>query len=135
MFRGGRVVDLCGGHGLLAQAMLLLDDSSPAGLVVDRILPASAGKVHASLVAAWPRLDGRITFVSAGIEDVPLDASDVVVSSHACGALSDVVLERATAARARVAVLPCCHDLGVCDAGALAGWVDGPLAVDVMRAV
>ena len=28
LFRGGRVVDLGGGHGLLAQAMLLLDDTS-----------------------------------------------------------------------------------------------------------
>ena len=26
-FRGGRVVDVCGGHGLLGQIMLLLDDS------------------------------------------------------------------------------------------------------------
>jgi hypothetical protein len=30
--RGGRVVDLGAGHGLLAQAMLLLDDSSPSAL-------------------------------------------------------------------------------------------------------
>jgi hypothetical protein len=27
--RGGRIVDVAGGHGLLAHAMLLLDDSSP----------------------------------------------------------------------------------------------------------
>ena len=31
-FRGGRVVDMAGGHGLLAQVMLLLDDSSPSAL-------------------------------------------------------------------------------------------------------
>jgi hypothetical protein len=42
LFRGGRVVDLGGGHGLLAQVMLVLDDSSPAALVVDKALPASA---------------------------------------------------------------------------------------------
>jgi hypothetical protein len=46
-----------------------------------------------------------------------------------------VVLERAAAARARVAVLPCCHDLASCDAGQLAGWVDGPAAIDIMRAL
>ena len=34
-----------------------------------------------------------------------------------------------------MAVLPCCHDLDVSDAGELAGWVDGPLAVDVVRAL
>jgi len=37
-------------------------------------------------------------------------------------------------ARARVAVLPCCHDVDVCDAGALSGWMDDGLAIDVMRA-
>jgi hypothetical protein len=135
LFRGGRVVDLCGGHGLLAQTMLLLDDSSGSALVVDPALPASSAKVHEALVAAWPRLAGRIDFVAAAIGDVPIFETDVVVSSHACGALTDAVLERAAAARARVAVLPCCHDLDSCDAGALGGWVDGALAIDVMRVV
>lgn len=60
---------------------------------------------------------------------------DLVVSSHACGALTDVVLDRAVSAQARVVVLPCCHDLAVNDTGALTGWVDGPMAVDVMRVV
>ncbi|MCH3710085.1 hypothetical protein LZC18_10085, partial [Campylobacter coli] len=35
-FRGGRVVDLAAGHGLLAQVMLLLDDSSPEAVAVDQ---------------------------------------------------------------------------------------------------
>jgi hypothetical protein len=48
--------------------------------------------------------------------------------------LTDVVLQLATAARARVAVLPCCHDVGVCDAGALSGWMDDALAIDATRA-
>jgi len=57
-----------------------------------------------------------------------------VVSVHACGGLTDLVLERAMAAGARVAVLPCCHDLAGSDTGGLQGWLDGPLAVDVTRA-
>lgn len=59
----------------------------------------------------------------------------MIVSSHACGALTDRVLARAVAARARVAVLPCCHDVETCDAGPLAGWMDRALAIDTMRAV
>ena len=133
--RGGRVVDLGGGHGLLAHAMLLLDDSSPEAIVVDTTIPASSARLHEALVDAWPRLSGRVTFVSARIEDVALGAHDVVVSVHACGGLSDVVLDRAAAARVRVAVLPCCHDLDVNDQGDLTGWVDGALAVDVVRAL
>src|ERR1043165_5191594 len=50
IFRGGRIVDLGGGHGLLAQIMLLLDDSSPTAVVVDKALPPSSAKVHRALV-------------------------------------------------------------------------------------
>jgi hypothetical protein len=134
LFRGGRVVDLAGGHGLLAQIMLLLDDSSPTALVVDKKLPASTAKLHEALLETWPKLAGRVNFASGELADVKILPTDIVVSSHACGALTDLVLERAAAARARVAVLPCCHDLASCDAGVLAGWIDGPLAIDVMRA-
>jgi hypothetical protein len=135
LFRGGRIIDLGGGHGLLAQVMLLLDDSSPGALVVDKTLPASSAKLHEVLVQAWPRLSGRIAFVAGGLEDVEMLHTDVVVSSHACGTLTDRVLSRAVAAHARVAVLPCCHDLASGDAGGLSGWVDGPVAIDIVRAM
>lgn len=134
IFRGGRVVDLGGGHGLLAQVLLILDDSSPGAVVVDTAVPPSAAIVHDAIVGAWPRLAGRVAFVEAPLDAIEILPADLVVSSHACGRLTDVVLERAAAARARVAVLPCCHDLTACDAGALSGWLDGPLAIDVVRA-
>jgi hypothetical protein len=135
LFRGGRVIDLGAGHGLLAQVMLLLDDSSPTALIIDKTLPASSAKLHDVLVKAWPRLSGRVTFVASALEDVEILPADVVVSSHACGALTDRVLHRAVAAKARVAVLPCCHDLASGDAGGLSGWVDGPVAIDIVRAM
>jgi hypothetical protein len=134
IFRGGRVVDLGAGHGLLAQVMLILDNTSPFALAVDKALPASSARVHDALVAAWPRLAGRVSFLAAALDRVEILPGDVVVSSHACGALTDVVLDRAVSAGARVAVLPCCHDLAANDAGALSGWVDTPLAIDIRRA-
>ena len=135
VFRGGRVVDLASGHGLLAHVLLILDDSSPQALSVDTTLPPSSGTLHEALVEAWPRLAGRVIFEEGPLESIALSAGDLVVSAHACGALADLVLDRASAVGARVAVLPCCHDLAINDAGSLSGWVDGPLAVDVMRAV
>ena len=135
LFRGGRVVDVGGGHGLLAQVMLLLDDSSPGAVVVDKTLPPSGAKIHDALVGAWPRIAGRVRFVTAAFELVDIDGGDLVVSSHACGSLTDRILDRASAARARVAVLPCCHDLATCDAGALSGWIEKAMAIDVMRAL
>jgi len=135
LLRGGRIVDLGGGHGLLAQAMLLLDDSSPSAVVVDKTLPPSSAKVHDALVQAWPRLAGRVEFLAGGLDAIEILPTDVVVSSHACGDLTDRVLDRASAAGARVAVLPCCHNLSTCDAGSLSGWVDKSMAIDIIRAM
>src|SRR5689334_22808284 len=133
-FRGGRVVDLACGHGLLAHILLLLDDSSTLALAVDRQIPDQAAKLAAALEASRPRLKGRVQLVEADLATVALTADDLVVSVHACGALTDLVLERAMAVGARVAVLPCCHDLHGADLGGLEGWLDGPLAMDVVRA-
>jgi SAM-dependent methyltransferase len=132
-FRGGRVIDLACGHGLLAHLLLLLDDSSPTALGIDRCIPASAARLAAVLEDTWPRLNGRIELIQAELETIPLECGDLVVSVHACGGLTDLILERAMAVGARVAVLPCCHDLNKADPGGLQGWLDGPLAMDVMR--
>jgi len=134
LFRGGRIVDLAAGHGLLAQLMLILDDTSPCAVAVDAVVPPSAATLHERLVERWPRLAGRVTFVARPVDVVEILPGDIVVSVHACGELTDVVLQRATSARARVAVLPCCHDVKVCDAGALSGWMEDALAIDVVRA-
>lgn len=132
-FRGGRVVDLACGHGLLAQVLLLLDDSSPGALAVDLNIPKSAANLAASLLLDWPRLQERTRFVEADLADVQLRQDDLVVSAHACGGLTDQILSLAVAARARVAVLPCCHNLNGADLGGLHGWMDGPLAMDALR--
>jgi len=132
VFRGGRVVDLAAGHGLLAHLMLLLDDTSSHAVAVDRRIPPSSATVHRTLAEAWPRLADRVRFVSGRLDDFEICGDDVVVSIHACGRLTDVVLDRAVAVRARVAVLPCCHDTRGETAG-LTGWMDPALAIDVSR--
>ena len=133
--RGGRVIDAAGGPGLLAHLMILLDDTSPEAIVVDPTLPPSGATLHAAMVRFWPRLERRVSFVARDVSQFEFASDDVVVSSHACGALSDRILERAIAARAVVAVLPCCHNLTTCETGPFAGWLDGPLAIDAMRAI
>lgn len=127
-----RVVDLACGHGLTGALLLLLDRSLESGVGVDRRVPASAHALRAALVRAWPTLDARWQLREAELGDVALDARDVVVSVHACGGLTDVVLERAVAAQAVVGVLPCCH---VVDPHhPLAAWLEPALAVDIDRA-
>jgi hypothetical protein len=133
-FRGGRVVDLACGHALVAQLMLMLDDTSPLALAVDAKLPASAQRVADRLGADWPRLAGRVTLLEAQLETVAVQTNDVLVSCHACGRLTDDVIDKALSVRARVVVLPCCQSTGKCDLGGLSGWLDPALAIDVTRA-
>src|SRR5690606_26187338 len=110
-------------------------DTSPSAIVVDPNIPASSLALRACLDAQWPRLAGRIADVREPIEGFTVDQTDLVVSSHACGSLTDRVIDTSVAARARVAVLSCCHDFETCDRGALSGWMDGTLAIDAMRAM
>jgi hypothetical protein len=134
LFRGGRIVDLAAGHGLLAHIMLILDDTSPSAVAVDVVTPPSADVLHDALAEQWPRLRDRVTAVANPLNAIDITPNDVVLSIHACGALTDVVLGRAMTACARVAVLPCCHTADTCDTGSLSGWMDEALAIDVVRA-
>lgn len=132
--RGVRVVDLAAGHGLVGIFLVLLNDVFSNAVCVDRNFPSSAARLREVFERRWPRLHGRIQQVEGPLESVDLRASDVVVSAHACGALTDEVLALAVRARASVAVLPCCHEARTCDTSGLDGWMDTSLAVDVVRA-
>ena len=133
--RGRRVVDLAAGHGLLAYTLLLLDDSSPTAVCVDLRRPPSAGRLAVEIERRWPRLQGRVSYSEAPLDTVALRPEDLVVSVHACGVLTDRILERAVAAGAPVGVLPCCQEPAASGTLGLEGWLDGPLAVDVARAL
>ena len=131
--RGGPIVELAAGHGLLAAILIILDDSSSTATCIDIKQPPSHRRVLTVLENHWPRLRDRVTYIEAPVADVDVGEDDLLVSVHACGVLTDQVLDLAIAKRSRVAVLPCCHDLRECDTGSLATWMDGPLAVDATR--
>jgi len=132
-YRGGRVVDLGCGHGLLAHIMLLLDDTSPTAAAVDSTIPPNAYRLSESIITTWPRLKDRVFHVEGSIEEFEIQPDDLVLSIHACGSLTDTVISKVINAGARVAVLPCCQDLVRCETAGLEGWIDGPLAVDIVR--
>mgnify|MGYP001554087701 FL=1 len=132
--RGGPVVELAAGHGLLAAIMIILDDSTEYATCVDIQQPPSHATLLAILEKKWPRLQGRVRFAESRIEDSEIPPNALLASVHACGSLTDQVLDLAIGHQCRVAVLPCCHDLEKCDTGNLLGWMEGPLAVDATRA-
>ncbi|MGD9548132.1 MAG: methyltransferase [Candidatus Krumholzibacteriia bacterium] len=132
--RGGPVVELAAGHGLLAMILIILDDTTETALCIDVQRPPSHATLLAVMERHWPRLQGRIEYHEARVEDAVIPPGAILASVHACGALTDRVLDLALAGGHRVAVLPCCHDLQKCDTGSLEAWMDGPLAVDATRA-
>jgi hypothetical protein len=131
--RGRRVVELAAGHALVAHLLLLLDATSENAVAVDAKPVPSAARLAAALAARWPALAGRVERRVGELTAVPIAAGDLVVSVHACGALSDVVLDLAIRGRAHVALLPCCHDEDACDTGGLLGFLPIPLAIDATR--
>ena len=134
-YRGGRILDLACGHGLLAHILLILDDSSKTALAVDNNIPLNAARISETLIASWPRLTNRITYEEMNIKEITILPDDMVVSAHACGSLTDLIIDKATEQHARIAVLPCCHDLNESSTGGLEGWIEKTLAVDAVRAM
>ncbi|MCD6150681.1 MAG: methyltransferase domain-containing protein [Deltaproteobacteria bacterium] len=134
-YRGGRILDLACGHGLLAHILLILDDSSETAIAVDNKIPLNTPILSNALITSWPRLKDRIIYKEMDIQDITILPDDMVVSAHACGSLTDLIINKATEQHARVAVLPCCHDLKESSTGGLEGWIEKTLAVDAVRAM
>jgi hypothetical protein len=131
--RGGPVVELAAGHGLLSAILILMDDSTPWTLCVDPNEPLSHRRMLEVLEARWPRLEGRVRYQRGRLQEVEVPAEALLASVHACGTLTDEVLTKAIEARCRVAVLPCCHDLRACQTSGLEAWMEGTIAVDATR--
>jgi hypothetical protein len=134
-YRGGRILDLACGHGLLAHIMLILDNSSKTAIAVDNEIPLNAGKLSGELITSWPRLKNRVIYKQVPVQEITILPDDIVVSAHACGSLTDLIIDKAIEQHARLAVLPCCHDLKESSTDGLEGWMDKTLAVDTVRAV
>ena len=134
-YRGGRVLDLACGHGLLAHIMLILDDTSSTAMAVDQKVPLNAKRLSNALITSWPRLKSRIIYKEMDVREIFVLPDDIVVSAHACGSLTDLIVDKAIEQHARIAVLPCCHNVKVFPTTGLEGWMDKTLAVDTIRAV
>lgn len=132
--KGGRIVDIAAGHGLASWLTILIDDSTPEAVCVDRRRPKSFDRLREALEAQWPRLRGRVGYEEADVSTARVESGDRIFAVHACGALTDAALDLAIGVRARLAVLPCCQDADRCDTGGLEGWVDIGVAVDATRA-
>ncbi|MFT6234569.1 MAG: hypothetical protein ACJAZO_005092 [Myxococcota bacterium] len=132
--RGGPVVDLAGGHGLVGFFVALMDRGTGSIVVVDKRIPKSAARLREALSVKWPFITEKWNFEEGKVEDAVITSADRVLGIHACGRLTDAVLGLADKHRARVAVLPCCHSHATLDSGGLEGWMPMDVAIDATRA-
>mmetsp|Transcript_34326 Transcript_34326/g.108196 ORF Transcript_34326/g.108196 Transcript_34326/m.108196 type:complete len:349 (-) Transcript_34326:98-1144(-) len=109
-----RVADLACGHGLLSWALLLLDDGGDGGaprtaVAVDKRMPPSAEAIADVVLRMRPELQARWHFVESGLEAVDPAPSTLLCGVHACGGLSDAMVNLAIRGTAPLALAPCCH--------------------------
>jgi hypothetical protein len=103
-----RIADLAAGHGLLSWFLLALDPSRTA-ICVDKRIPASAEKISLAMLKRFPQLESQWSYVQADLSVVEAHSSTLLTSVHACGSLTDFLIEIAIPVGAPLAVVPCCH--------------------------
>ena len=96
---------------------------------------ARSRQSHSYYVVGRLKPDIQLDSAQADLATIAADRGYILVSCHDCGRLTDDVIDKALAARAKLVVLPCCQSTAKCDLGGLAGWLDPALAIDVTRAV
>ncbi|KAL7471450.1 hypothetical protein ACHAXS_011787 [Conticribra weissflogii] len=124
-----RVADIAAGHGLLAWALLVLDDEVQrqrngkneresgfshdyrelTAFCLDVQMPQSAELIQAAMIEQWPNLESRFDYVEGRLEQLVPHHSCLLASVHACGSLSDVLVATAAKHAVPLAVIPCCH--------------------------
>ena len=135
-----RVVDVAAGHGLLGFFLLALCVQArtplPVVYAVDERMPASAGKLRDAFGEAFPRLRAQHRYIVGDARDVVAAGDTLVCGLHACGGLSDIVIDVALEGSSALALVPCCHstkNLAVADEAA-AAKVGLDEAIDASRA-
>eukprot|EP00934_Nitzschia_sp_Nitz4_P005675 Nitzschia sp. Nitz4//scaffold243_size29414//15087//16436//NITZ4_008059-RA/size29414-processed-gene-0.7-mRNA-1//-1//CDS//3329543840//5665//frame0 len=124
-----RLADLACSHGLLSWALLLLLEQTsssttsedeieasnikpltPVSVVcVDLHMPKSAETIAAAMVRQWPHLKNCWDYVEGPAEAIVPDSSTLLMGVHACGLLSDKILQLAMSGSSPLALIPCCH--------------------------
>mmetsp|Transcript_25555 Transcript_25555/g.60437 ORF Transcript_25555/g.60437 Transcript_25555/m.60437 type:complete len:554 (-) Transcript_25555:1142-2803(-) len=124
-----RFADVAAGHGLLSWFLLVLSDDINAGrspltmkkkeqkkkkstaICIDRRMPGSAEKIADVMLEMYPHLKSRWCYVEADLAAIETHPTTLLVSVHACGSLSDRIIEMAIDGNAPLALVPCCHTI------------------------
>lgn len=76
---------------------------------IDIHMPKSAERIAAIMLEHWPAFKEYWDFVEGPVEAVEPDSSTLLVGIHACGMLSDKIIQLAMEGNTPLALVPCCH--------------------------
>ncbi len=106
-----RVYELCAGHGLLG---LLFGYRFPKLSILCVDAERRPAFAHYKAVAQDLGIElGNVRYLEAGLEEVEVEPRSYVVCIHACNEATRVALEKARAAGACWAAMPCCIRDGI----------------------
>ena len=106
----------------------------PVVYAVDERMPASAGKLRDAFGEAFPRLRAQHRYIVGDARDVAAASDTLVCGLHACGGLSDIVIDVALEGSSALALVPCCHSTKIPHDAAAAAKVGLDEAIDASRA-
>ena len=102
--------ELGAGHGMLGLFSSVMYPRLSRATLIDQHKPSSYERIREHLAVRFPYVKVRTRFIEGKIQDaVDIPPGALVVGVHACGALTDRVVETAAAAGADFAVVPCCE--------------------------
>lgn len=116
--RSSFVADLFCGHGLLGLLFAIFERKVDRVLMIDRKAPDSQQKLMeiAARVAPWAVDKIEIRKADISLNDDWIEDGCAVVSSHACGILSDMCIDIAIKTNGPIGLLPCCYPRKGCRA-------------------
>jgi hypothetical protein len=129
------VADLCAGHGLTGILFAAFERSVDGVVLLDQRRPSNHDRVMEAVVAVAPWVAEKTRYVEDALTEAPryIPPGASVVALHACGALTDRVLDVAVGLRGTVAVMPCCHGGAHAGPEALHRALGDELATDIQR--
>ena len=114
------VADLCCGHGLLGILFAMFERKVARVLLIDKDEPESRQRLLEIVgkLAPWAtdKIENRSQMITS--DDEWIQPGFSIVSSHACGVLSDLCIEIAIKCGGPLAILPCCYPKSACEAPA-----------------
>ncbi|MCB9908565.1 MAG: hypothetical protein H6830_12665 [Planctomycetes bacterium] len=135
------MADICSGHGLVGILFALFERKVESVTLIDQAQPGSYARILAAADRIGPWAREKVHFRISPLRDAEtvVQGGDLVPGTgllgvHACGSLTDQILEWAIRLEGPLAVLPCCRQHRQHAAPeVLKRELGGDLAIDVHR--